>query len=372
MRSVVALILTAFASGCATSTPVILAENVDTRATTPVEIHDVAALPKTLDLSAGAVVSIRWTQSGPGRAQVDIVDASGHVVRRIDTGEHAAGVVTAAWDGRTDEGPACEDVYRYMIRVVSADGRVTIHDPSITTGGEELKPVRFLYEDKKNELSWVMPKASRTRLRAGVEDFPHLNTILDWQPFEAGKQVLTWDGLDSSGLIRIKDHPHRIVMLNAFALPDNAILIKNAIPRSAVSPRAENQAEYAPEWKSSATHFHARHPRSWCREPRFDVEFVGVETSAAPQSIATLSGVVPVRVSLADEASRHLLDHKYEVAVYEDTNFVFEEEDAIDPFTFSWDTSRLSPGRHVLTIDIIGYDDHLGVVSRAVEIGAAQ
>ncbi len=46
-----------------------------------------------------------------------------------------------------------------------------------------------------------------------------------------------------------------------------------------------------------------------------------------------------------------------------DNQFLFEREDGSSPFTYQLDVERFAPGPHLLTINIIAYDDHIGVQS---------
>ena len=73
-----------------------------------------------------------------------------------------------------------------------------------------------------------------------------------------------------------------------------------------------------------------------------------------------MSGAVNVRVSLSDRDRAHFHDVKYEAVIFVDLGFVVEEEDGVDPLNWEWDTTTLPPGEHLLTVNLIGYDDHFG------------
>lgn len=368
MRSVLAL--SCFALACsapssrgklAASASAIAAEGRASEPRAP-RITLVAMEPKTVE--AGGSATISFTLDTPASVTVELFDERGGSVRSLALGEQPAGRHLVPWDLRDDASALAGDgVYRYAIRALGASGE-SVYEPSRETGGEELLPHAFTFDQQRGELAWVMPRAGRARLRAGVVDFPHLVTLLDWTPLAAGRHVVRWDGLDGTGLVKVAEHPRRVILLSLYALPDNAVIVRGHGDRA---PRLSGERRYPAEHEGRRPYMHAGHARERCHEIDFDVELPHSDVDARGRPIVT--GSVPVTVRFASADARRLVDAKFEVAIYEDLEYVFEEEDALDPFTFLWDTTQLSPGDHLLTIDVIGYDDHLGVKTLPVVIG---
>lgn len=75
----------------------------------------------SLDLAAGNGVRGEITAATAGPMQVEVVDASGAVVRRMTVEAPAAGAVPFAWDGRDDAG-ATAPSGRYTVRASSGTG----------------------------------------------------------------------------------------------------------------------------------------------------------------------------------------------------------------------------------------------------------
>jgi hypothetical protein len=270
------------------------------------------------------------------------------------------------WDGRDTEGhPVPPGVYRYVMRAQDAQGVVAVFDPSTETGGEELEPRDFTYDHATGALRWVMPKAGFARLRVGIEGFPHLRTLLDWEPLEGGAQELIWDGLDSSGLINLKAHPNLSMKLRAFAMPNNTIIVRSEPSDTAISLNPL----YPPLTKGPAASFHARHPRALCREVRLRLEFPEV-TQHDAQGRPVLVGVTPVRVIIDERDASRLMNERFELALFADLTVLMEEERAITPFTYLLDTATLPPGARLLTVNVLGGNDHYGVQTHQVIIGA--
>jgi hypothetical protein len=80
--------------------------------------------------------------------------------------------------------------------------------------------------------------------------------------------------------------------------------------------------------------------------------------------------MTPIRIELDNRDIRNLVNRRFEIMLYIDGVFLFEMEEGTSPFTFNWDTKPFAKGSHILTVNIMSYDDHIGVVSQKVIIGA--
>ena len=291
-------------------------------------------------------------------------------MRRLETGTQAAGLRSVIWDGLDADGqPVSSGVYRYILHATTDYGLRTtdsVYDSSSTTGGEELQPREFVFDRQTGAMRWVMPKAGFARLRIGLEGFPHLRTLLDWEPLEAGEHTLQWDGLDASGLIRSSEHPNLSIKLSAFALPDNTMIVHGS-SQTTDHGRRTMDSTYHPLARPDATYFHARHPRAVCHDVAFRVEFPAARRRSA-EGYPVVSGVVPVRVSVDAPDVARVVNQRFEMVLYEDLTLLFEEEESLSPFTFLWDTTKLPMGRHLLTVNLLTYDDHYGVLTTPVII----
>jgi len=327
-------------------------------------IYAVGVEPKTISVAGRDQVLLHFSIDMAASAWVDLVNDEGVRVRRLTVSAQPFGVCRALWEGLSDEGqPVPAGIYRYVIHARSR-GEDAVFDPSTLTGGEEIKPYRFSYDQPSGELKWTMPRAGCVRLRMGLSSLPHLRTALDWVPMEAGEQRYVWDGLDDSGLIKLKDHPKLQVLMSIFDLPDNTVIVQNGGEARDFTPV---DREFHP-LVCAAGYLHARHHRAQCREVKVMMECLDPAQTTTDGSVC-VSDIVPVRITLNAEDEGRMLDNKFEVAVYEDLIPLFEEEDGVSPFTFLWDTTRLTPGKHLLTVNVFGYDDHLGVLTKTITVG---
>jgi len=195
-------------------------------------------------------------------------------------------------------------------------------------------------------------------VRADLQGFPHLRTLLDWKPLAAGEHVIPWDGKDASGEIALDAHPALSIVLHGYSMPWNAVILEGEGAAGASVEPGPEPFPYPSLPQPEAAYLHARHEVGRCRELKLRIELPP----------GPVQGVVPVRVLLDPEDAARALDSRFEIAIYEDLTSLFEEEDGTDPFTFQWDTSHLSPGEHLLTVNLFSYDDHFGVATVPVVV----
>lgn len=334
--------------------------------------EDVTAEPKTIDPRRGERVSVRFRLDRTAEVFVDFVDPDGRRVGRVEAGTLEAGARSVVWDGRTPEGrPVGPGVYRYVIHARDASGRTGIHDPSRETGGDEVAIAKFTYDREFRVFRWSMPKAGWARLRVGLAGFPHLRTLLDWEPLEAGEHQVAWDGLDASGHVALAEHPRLAVALSAYAMPWDTIIVRGDPQADVGSAPAEASSNPFPSIaRPDAPFLHARHAPGSCREVRCRLELpAGTVVDDTGRPVVT--GIVPVRIVLDERDVARATNSRFEVGLFEDLTSVFEEEEGVTPLTYLWDTSQLPPGEHLLTVNILTYDDHVGVASTRVLVQKA-
>src|SRR5206468_9478491 len=76
-----------------------------------------------------------------------------------------------------------------------------------------------------------------------------------------------------------------------------------------------------------------------------------------------LEEALPIRLELPPADASFLQDERFEVVVYLDGLFVFEEEQGYLPFTWMAKSEVVPPGEHVITFMIRGYEGHFGSAS---------
>lgn len=316
-------------------------------------ISQVALSQKVIDLSKEEKAAINFRLSEKAQVDLKIYDEENALIRELKgektlkKGKHAI-----AWDGLDQEGEqVVSGVYIY---VLEARGKSRfLYDPRDQTGGEEVFVENLSWDVKKSVIKYLLPKASYVRIRIGLKDGVFLGTLQDWSPLEAGEKELPWEGRDLSGHFDLTKHPEAQINISAFALPDNAIIVKNdAPPKKGTGTILSFVPVPFLDVRGRQTYIHARHPRSLCHEPRFQVEFPSMEKG---------TGKIPVRIMLDPRDKNYLVANRFEIMLFVDQVFLFEQEEGTSPLTIDLDSKRLGPGDHLLTINIMDYEDHVGV-----------
>ena len=57
----------------------------------------------------------------------------------------------------------------------------------------------------------------------------------------------------------------------------------------------------------------------------------------------------------------------YEVAFFVNGDFVSEEENGYVPIGWIWSTAALTPGRHLLTVNLTGFTGRVGTKTTSVQ-----
>lgn len=329
------------------------------------EITKVQLDKKAFTPSKGEKVSLLFEITKEADVKVMIYDELGNLVRQFEMLSVLFGRHNIKWDGYdTKHNLAAGRMFLYVIEAIDKSGNKIVYNPSDYTGGimEEAKDYGF--DKDSGKIEYVLPKTCMVRFRAGLKDSAFIKTILDWQPQTAGRHTLIWDGKDSTGLMNIGKRPDLELGLTCYSLPANTILVENDyIPfKSAVCDSPKNDI-----WHKHGKYMHYTHDLRNCHEPRF---FVSFPQSKTQKDIPVLSGIVPLRVEIAPEDIQYMVSKRFEIVFYVDGVFLFEIEEGTSPFTCHLDTKGFAKGEHILTVNMISYDDHIGVLNKQIIIGA--
>ena len=340
-------------------------------ATAPAAIDRVRVTPKLLDRGGAAAgghppgagtIRIALALSQPADLSLEIGSfATGRAapvpLRRLSFPGRGAGLHAVSWDGRDAAGhPVAARVYALRLATRNAAGTHTWGDLS-PAAGEEVLAQRLTYDRASRQLRFHLPAASYLRVQMRLQDYPHLRTVLDWEPRPAGWHTVTWDGWDRSRVLALADDPRLRVELAAYALPRHAVIVRGGAeaPRPpAASPSA------VPAYRTGAACLQVGNPPQACWAPRFTLELPDAANPHPENGLPRLRGEVPVRIRLAEADIAPLLQSRFELMVFVDAEFWFEEEEGTHPLTFHLDTRELVPGEHVLTVNLATYDDRLG------------
>jgi flagellar hook assembly protein FlgD len=362
LNKIIKLVLVIFLCGCATAKT--LKQPVSVVQSKRLLISMVGLNKKSFDPLSKQAVIIKFKPSHPCAADLFITDIYGRQARRLlDNSEIGDTVNQVNWDGKDDSGQTLNPgVYFYVIKLKDKTGQVFEYNPYQRTQGIEIKPITGWCDPAKKEIYYRLSQAAMVRVRVGLsEGGPLLVTPFDWAPKSAGEYHLSWNGKDSGGFFDISNHPKRNVVIFAYSLADNSVILEGK--PSVQKANLEKALIFDPSLPPGRYH-HALHSPAVCHEPRINLEFP--ETGFTKDGLPIVKKMVNAKITIDPTDSLAMENSRYEIMLFVDTKFLFEDEAGFSPFNYRWDTSRLSAGEHFLTVNIDGYDDHCGVITKKI------
>jgi hypothetical protein len=154
--------------------------------------------------------------------------------------------------------------------------------------------------------------------------------------------------------------------VSAYELPANRILVTGSVRES--RPLFVDLTGRKVEKRSSRKkgvgrmYDHWRHPREQCYDPEIRIDVPG-DLARTPVGVPVVAGPVGLRMSVAPQDRRFMLDQRFEVVFYVDFVFVYEEELGYEPFTWIWNPEGVNTGFHYLTVMLRGYEGHFGTAT---------
>jgi flagellar hook assembly protein FlgD len=358
-------------TSCAVKKPIIITEEVELEpAAAKLTISNVSVDRKTFNPFQGETVKIRYRLSKQANVAIKIYDSDDNLVRILKQTEiDKQGYNEKIWDGRDDAGSILpKEVYIYTIEATdTSKNEAYTYDMADETGGIELTLRGLKFDNKTGEISYVLPKAARVRIRIGIKDGgPLLRTLLDWQPQEAGRHTLVWDGMDSSGVMNLLGNPNVFVNIASFSLPENSVILERG-DESDYEERISTEKRLAKS-VTSKKYIHALHKRAKCHEPNFDFEILGLKEYNKKGIPLITQDIIPIRIIIEQKDKIDLINSRFEIIFFIDNVFIFEEEEGTSPFTYRFDTKGLSEGEHIITVNIYGFNDHIASRSQRILI----
>lgn len=305
------------------------------------------------------------------RVVAEIRTVDDDVIRQLEANESAINerVVILAWDGKDAIGNIVPDeAYVPTIRVYNKDGTVEQLGDDEDSGGAEVYD--FEKSIQKGSIEYTLPIASRVLIRAGIKNGPMLRTVVDWEPRTSGFHAERWNGRDLDSVINIEENPQIGYLIVGYELPKYSIitygnkdLTYRAYREKLKLPlKNTDYAERKLEREGRLIRQESYMPVLQQKSPRIDIAMRSAETKKPVESVEGFDEVlVDVRINEQDE--RYLEQERYEITFFVDNQFIAEEEQGFVPFTWRWSPARygITPGDHVLTVNISGYGGQVGV-----------
>jgi hypothetical protein len=324
--------------------------------------------PSTLrvDPAKGASVRVGFELSAPASVSLQLYDGRDLLIREIrSAGTLSSGPQSLSWDLRDSQRRSVPaEAYAYVLEARGADGATVRYDLADTTGGKDAAVRDVKWDANTDRLSYVLDRPARVSIRIGLNDGgPLLRTLLDWVVRPAGAQQEAWDGKDASGAIDLGAHPKLSISVQAFALPENSILVGPAQARVNLIRDLPADAQARAKSASASKRMYAHSQQSLESRGDFNIQLTLPNTLARSADAFVVSEPIPVRLDVTAADRERALSRRFEPVFFIDGQFAFENEVGFVPMTWNFDPGTLNEGEHYLTVNLRGYEGNFGIAT---------
>jgi hypothetical protein len=331
-------------------------------------VVNVKSTQNLIDFQSHLYAQITWQVPRSIELSILIVDLEGLVVKTLMAQMPVeAGVHTIKWNGYDDHGNRCSDGVYLPIRISYAGSEASLaYNPSEQPWGETVQPKDLYYDQKAKSVHYRLEKAALCRIRTGeYEGGPLYRTLVNWGYRNPGTHDEPWDGMDEYGVVAITKKPKHYIVVDAFSLPENAIIVSNGdVKRGKTLSTNTYQVEIKPPHGRNVN-AHAFHAGRDCQDFPVSVKLLPSSNSGIP----ALSGIVHLQVFEPTGIRSTLLQTKtLELYLFGDGKFLYEVLPEKLPAEINLDTHQLGNGKHVLTVNVRTGEDHIGIWSKGILI----
>lgn len=336
-------------------------------------LSDVRTSKASFNSGHGEEVALYYRLSKPAKVTVDIYDPDHGLIRMLAAEKDVnAGKQTILWDGKDMDGSVVPDeAYFFTVMAEDESGAKEVYDPTVFSGGAGQDITTADIDSQNQTITYKMPEMGRVMIRMGIQGGPLMNTLVDWKPRVKGMITEYWNGKDKDNLVDLYNHPKFKMIVTYFALPENSVITfgnkalayldykKNLATNRPVKIDRPSLVEKVSR--------HYRLSRTEDYSPEIKVTLVNTEGTDS-DGVAILRGKTIVKVELNEQDKLIFQNQQFEICFFLDDEFYAEDEAGYTPFNWVWDLSNVDEGEHVLTVNISGFKDQIGVLSRKVRV----
>lgn len=219
------------------------------------------------------------------------------------------------------------------------------------------------FDKKTGGVSYELVLPAWVRLRVGVADGPLYRSIADWEQRPAGKHKEKWDGLDASGIFKLGGQDNLVVTFAYFTAGDE--YLRNIQVTDILPLAGDFVGRHLPNLE--VNRMHKKHERKFCREPKIRVSFLK-KLSRNKDNLYIVKEKTPIKIEVAEADRAWFEAERYSIHVFIDNIFTRGELDGYSPYTWTFDPKGLNEGKHLIVINLAGFNDHYGIASLPVYV----
>ena len=336
-------------------------------------LSDVKTSRTSFNPGIGEEIAFYYYLSKPAKVNVQVYDPDHGLIRMlaaekdVNTGKH-----TIIWDGKDLDGNLVPDeAYFFSIMAEDESGAKEIYDSTTFSGGAEHDITTVDINPQSQTITYKMSEMGRVMIRMGIQGGPLMNQLVDWKPRVKGMITEYWNGKDKDNLVDLHNHPKFKMIVTYFTLPENSVIAFGNKTQTYRDYKKSIAVERPVKIKRpSAVQKVSHHyglPRTMDYSPNVNMTFVNAQ-GADTDGVTVLNDKTLVKVELDEQDKLIFQNQQFEICFFLNGEFYAEDEAGYTPFNWVWDLSNVDKGEHVLTVNISGFKDQIGVLSRKVKV----
>jgi hypothetical protein len=245
-------------------------------------------------------------------------------------------------------------VYLFCLAVRNESGQLAGLYPKAPGGGEIITVKESAVEADKREINYVLPKAACVRVRAGFHEGLYLGPIISALAQPAGRHTVSWNGASRDGVFtNLYANPQVEVNILAVSLPVNILVAEGGgrdVSTAGIVLPSHLSSLTMPAWIEAGAS-----PRDYLIAEDYNLQLAITEDAT--------TRIAETRVNCGGDERPRLFSKRFELMLFLDTAFLMEDERSQMPFSYRMSTRGLTPGRHVLTANVVDADGSVGTAS---------
>lgn len=220
------------------------------------------------------------------------------------------------------------------------------------------------FDSENAEVSYKLTRPALVRISLGVKEGPVFVTLSDWKPRRPGLHKEKW------ARTGIKEIDNILCNKNTY-FTFNYISFGRGWEGFDINSVLEEETVIGPIGRSSGSvnlnNFHKGHKREFCKEPVVNI--------ILPEGLAKTKEGVPIvdrpvflTVEIRPEDRKWFGRERYSLYMFVDAVFARGLFEGFSPYHWRFDPSGMNEGIHLITVNLRGFNDHIGIASMPVYV----
>jgi len=238
----------------------------------------------------------------------------------------------------------------------------------VTLAGKADEPVvKNLSVDKKNKtISYVLTKPATVRLRVGSMSGPLYRTLVNWQKQKKGNHIIKWDGMDVSGTFNILDNRNFTFSFNYYLAGKE---------KDIFGEYSDNDVIFTDDFIGRAPRLvhlsqnHKNHKKEHCK----DLEIIFKlprNIQKTEEGFPKIKEICPIIIEPPDKDKFWFRQERFTLNIFIDDIFVGGAGLGYVPYAWNFNPKGINKGRHLITVNLKGLNDHIAVGSLPIYVEA--